>query len=368
MMTLNIRVKVFSLWSVFLIFLNSVTSGRFIYEERCMMICIWSQIILLKRIGRPLRVGLISTTLMLGCSSVASQVPCDPPRLPAPGLPQKGISAHRGGELGCPENTLGAFRRAICLGVHQIELDVRATADAKLVVAHDDHMTGTDGRTVQISQSTLAEVQGIRVGACTGDMTCEQFIPTLEKVLHIMPQNIWINIDVKKNNPQVARLVVEAVDKAQRFDQVIFGVRNDAAAAVRQLEQELGHKSWVSNMSREIFRCQYVDTTIASCDEFIQLVYLPYLLRGKPSHETINQLKQAGVRVNYSWVREKDETELRQELEDLFVRGVNFVLVDHPEAAMKAARTLGISPLVPSWKQSKSLFSCSEPPRCDNRP
>ncbi|WP_447971543.1 glycerophosphodiester phosphodiesterase [Nitrospira sp. M1] len=306
---------------------------------------------------------LASSTIWVGCASTAIPVSCDPPRAFSPDLPVRGISAHRGGVLGCPDNTLGAFQRAICLGVHQIELDVRATADAVLVVAHDNHMTGRDGQSVTISRATLAEVQALELGPCTGKRDCQQHIPTLEDVLAIMPTNIWINLDIKENDPLVARLVAETVAKLDRVDQVIFGVRAKAAPAVRRVEMESGTESWIGNMSRQLLRSQYIDTTIASCDEFIQLTSL----RGKPSQKTVDGLKHAGIHVNYSWVKEKEEDALQEKLALLFKRGVDFVLVDHAKPAMKVVERLGYSPIVPQWKEEPP-FSCSALPQCPDNP
>ncbi|GJL53868.1 MAG: hypothetical protein NPIRA02_10000 [Nitrospirales bacterium] len=310
-----------------------------------------------------LSVMFASSTLWVGCASTAIPVACDPPRSFSPDLPVHGISAHRGGVLGCPDNTLGAFQRAICLGVHQIELDVRATADAVLVVAHDNRMTGHGGQSVTISQSTLAEVQALELGPCTEKRDCQQHIPTLEDVLAIMPTNIWINLDIKENDPLVARLVAETVAKLDRVDQVIFGARAKAAPAVWQVERESGVTGWIGNMSRQLLRSQYIDTTIASCDEFIQLTFL----RGKPSRKTLDGLKQAGVHVNYSWLKEKDEEDLRDKLAPLLKRGVDFVLVDHVNPAMKIVESLGISPVVPQWK-GQPPFSCSALPQCLDNP
>ena len=96
--------------------------------------------------------------------------PLTPP--PRTDLPERGISAHRGGLLGCPENTVDAFKRAICRGVHQIELDVRATADDVIVVAHDDHVTGQD-QTLHISESTFDQVKKLNLQAmCKGEEGC----------------------------------------------------------------------------------------------------------------------------------------------------------------------------------------------------
>ncbi|WNM56335.1 hypothetical protein [Candidatus Nitrospira allomarina] len=173
-----------------------------------------------------------------------------------------------------------------------------------------------------------------------------------------MPHNIWINVDIKQNNPLVGRLVAETVAKAQRFNQIIFGAREGTAPAVRRVAGKAEEESWVANMSREIFRSQYVDTTINSCDEFIQLSFL----RGRPSVETMEQLNQAGIRVNYSWLGDEDEGELRQDLGELFARGVDFVLVDHVGQALKGACALGITPVVPHWNGT-APFTCREPPR-----
>jgi len=332
------------------------------------MKCAWIRAGSQQTAWKWLGVALASTTLWLGCASIPSPVTCELSHTPKPSLPERGISAHRGGLLECPVNTVGPFQRAICRGVHQIELDVRATADGVIVVAHDDHVTDADDHTLRISESILTEVQELRLKPCTGKVEKER-IPTLEEALAVMPQNIWINVDIKDNDPHVAKLVAETVAKVHRFDQVIFAARDKAAPAVRKVARKTGTQSWIANMSREIFRCQYIDTTITSCAEFIQLVTVPYVpfVRGKPNQSTMDRLNDAGVRVNYSWIREEDESELRRELEDLFNRGIDFVLVDHVEQAMNAADSLGVPSLIPRW-DSSSLPPGMELPRCRPTP
>ncbi len=296
-------------------------------------------------------IATLATLILLGgCAS--DPVACPLPPTPNIDLPTHGISAHRGGLLGCPGNTLGAFQRAIDRGVHQIELDVRLSSDDIVVVAHDDEITD-NARTLHISESTLQEIQELELDSCKGE-TQAQHVPTFEETLAIMPSNIWINVDMKNNDPHVATLVAENVAKAERMDQVIFSARKKAVSSVRQVAKETERQSWVSNMSRELFRSQYINATIRSCAEFIQLIEIPYLpfIRGKPSPETMARLDEAGIRVNYSWLRGSNEEELQQNLQDLFSRGVDFVLVDHVEQAMNAAESLGVSPLVSHRERS----------------
>ena len=47
------------------------------------------------------------------------------------------IIAHRGAWQSAPQNSLRAFETAIELGCDAVELDVRRTADGRLVVLHD---------------------------------------------------------------------------------------------------------------------------------------------------------------------------------------------------------------------------------------
>ncbi len=294
----------------------------------------------------------------LGCTSNPVASPLSP--FLNADLPKRGISAHRGGRLGCPINTIGAFQRSICLGVHQIELDVRATVDDVIVVSHDDLANGQD-KAFHISESTFQQLQELVLAPCQEE-TEPQRISSLEQALAIMPRNIWINVDIKNNNPHVGKLVAKIVAKTDRFNQVIFAAREEAVRPIRQVAENVGRTSWIANMDRALFRSQYVEATIQSDAKFIQLVEVPYIpfIRGIPTEATMTQLHDAGVRVNYSWLRQEHENELKKKLEHLFDRGVDFVLVDHVEQAMQAAMAIGISPLVPRWNVTS--LSKNRPP------
>ena len=53
------------------------------------------------------------------------------------------VAAHRGWSEKYPENTMEAYSAAAELGVDQIEIDVRITADGELVLIHDDKVDRT---------------------------------------------------------------------------------------------------------------------------------------------------------------------------------------------------------------------------------
>src|SRR5690242_20566049 len=100
---------------------------------------------------------------IITCSALlaAALAACGPRREPPPPYapPAALVIAHRGGAALWPENTLVAFRNAVALGADVLELDVRATADGRLVVVHDATVDRTtDGRGA-VATLTLAEVQ-----------------------------------------------------------------------------------------------------------------------------------------------------------------------------------------------------------------
>lgn len=89
--------------------------------------------------------------------------------------------AHRGASAHEPENTLVAFARARELGADGVELDVRRTADGRLVVLHNP--TLPDGR-------VLCETP-------RADVPAE--VPDLDAALDACA-GMWVNVEIK-NDP-----------------------------------------------------------------------------------------------------------------------------------------------------------------------
>src|SRR5215510_6160399 len=65
------------------------------------------------------------------------------------------VIAHRGEHLHHPENTMEAFQGAVDAGADFFELDVRTTADGKLIVMHDATVDRTTDGKGSVAQMTL---------------------------------------------------------------------------------------------------------------------------------------------------------------------------------------------------------------------
>ena len=92
------------------------------------------------------------------------------------------VIAHRGASRAEPENTIAAFERAVEMGADCVELDVRRTADDRLVVHHDPHLA--DGRVIR--ETNRAELPG--------------HVPDLADALDACA-DIAVNIEIK-NDPR----------------------------------------------------------------------------------------------------------------------------------------------------------------------
>ncbi|MFE4970805.1 glycerophosphodiester phosphodiesterase [Kitasatospora sp. NPDC056651] len=132
--------------------------------------------------------------------------------------------AHRGGDLGRPENSLAAFGAAVALGYRYLETDVHATADGVLVAFHDARLDRVTDRTGAVAELPWEVVRKARIGG-------SEPVPLLEDLLGAFP-GARFNIDVKAA-PAIGPLV-EAIRRTGAWDRVCVGGFSDSRlAAVR---------------------------------------------------------------------------------------------------------------------------------------
>ncbi|GAA2814898.1 glycerophosphodiester phosphodiesterase [Kitasatospora paracochleata] len=132
--------------------------------------------------------------------------------------------AHRGGDLGHPENSLAAFEAAVALGYRYLETDVHATADGVLVAFHDTLLDRVTDRTGAVAELPWQTVREARIGGT-------EPIPLLEELLDAFP-DVRFNVDVKA--PAAVEPLVEVVRRTDAWDRVCVGGFSDSRiAAVR---------------------------------------------------------------------------------------------------------------------------------------
>jgi glycerophosphoryl diester phosphodiesterase len=107
------------------------------------------------------------------------------------------ICGHRGSCGSAPENTLASFRRAVDDGADMVELDVRLTKDAELVVLHDRSVNRTTNGRGTLRRLTLDQIQSLDAGSWFSKKFAGEPLPTLRQVVEILPSHISLNIEVK---------------------------------------------------------------------------------------------------------------------------------------------------------------------------
>ena len=94
------------------------------------------------------------------------------------------VIAHRGDWAEVPENTLESFERAVRVGADMIELDVRRTADGRLIAYHDAEI---DGVPVNRLRHDELRAKGGRLRP-----------PLLEEVVRQLANRIALNLELKE--------------------------------------------------------------------------------------------------------------------------------------------------------------------------
>jgi glycerophosphoryl diester phosphodiesterase len=131
------------------------------------------------------------------------------------------VIAHRGASGTRPENTLVAFRRAVELGAHMIELDVQCTRDGAVVVLHDDTLDRTTDGVGPLRARTLAELAALDAGRWFDPAYSGERIPTVDAVLRAVP--IAVNVELKPTGDDgLERRTLEVVEAAGAMQRVVF--------------------------------------------------------------------------------------------------------------------------------------------------
>ncbi len=120
------------------------------------------------------------------------------------------VFAHRGVHRSLRENTLGAFRAAIDLGVDGVELDVRQTSDGALVVHHDPSIGGRP-----IGHTPADELPG--------------YVPRLDEAMAVL-RGLTVNVEIKNSRDP----------SEPTYD--------ESGAIVRRTLECLGDESWLDEV------------------------------------------------------------------------------------------------------------------------
>ena len=126
------------------------------------------------------------------------------------------IIAHRGDKTHAPENTLAAFTLAAENGADAIELDVKLTADGRVIVLHDQTVNRTTNGMGKISKLPYAAVRDLDAGAWFSEKFRGERIPTLDEVFETVSKRLYINVELTNYFTPGDGLVPKVVDLVKK--------------------------------------------------------------------------------------------------------------------------------------------------------
>ena len=220
--------------------------------------------------------------------------------------------AHRGANYFHPENTLGAFKKAIDLGFTHIETDVRASKDGVPYIFHDRTLKRLTGEDTAISELNSSDIEKIRLRGSTP-------IPKLEEILEEFPK-VFFNIDAKSWD--VVEPLAKTINHFKSFKRICIASFNDyRILELRKLIEKPVCYSTGTIRSLKIIMMLKIGITPKIVEPCIQL---PLFYRGvKTINKTIiSRLKDSQTKLHV-WGTNKEI-----HLSKLIDYGVDGIMVD----------------------------------------
>lgn len=151
--------------------------------------------------------------------------------------------AHRGSGDNWPEHSLLAYTNARKAGANAIEISVHLTMDGVWVCHHDANLKRLTGRDQLIAQSTLHELQSLRLDArqWLGPGTPLEPIPTLEETLLALDDDCFIFIEDKTGSHTEELLqVLDALPRTH--DRVVWKQASNGSG--HRIASARGYLTW----------------------------------------------------------------------------------------------------------------------------
>lgn len=137
----------------------------------------------------------------------------------------KFVVAHRGASAIAPENTIAAIEAAIDSGAKMLETDVQYSKDGIPVLWHDDNLDklGVIGKSV--ADLTYSEIEKIDAGSWFSEKFKGEKIPTLDEVLSIIKDKMYLNIEIKNQSADGGKLlqsIINITEKHSYIEKTLF--------------------------------------------------------------------------------------------------------------------------------------------------
>lgn len=205
------------------------------------------------------------------------------------------IIAHRGASNLAPENTVESAILAWQVSSDAIEIDIRVTKDNQIVAYHDDNTERIGGRKGQVNRQTLAELQDLDVGSFKGKEYRGAKIPTLEQVLHTVPANKLILLELK-SGPEIIELLRPILGTKHTFQIGLIGFDYHTMSQAKDAFPELDC-FWIVHINENINYQNWPSLIDQTIDRAVSANLDGLILKANAvvSHEFVSKSKKANL-------------------------------------------------------------------------
>jgi glycerophosphoryl diester phosphodiesterase len=251
------------------------------------------------------------------------------------------ISAHRGGPVpGFPENALPTFERSMGFGPMLLEMDLRATADGRILVLHDAELDRTTTGSGPVGEFRLEELRDLRL---LGDEGTPEgaWLPTLQEALAWAEGRAILRLDVKRGvTPEMVVAEIREAGAEARVMVIAQGL--DEVTAYQALAPELMLSFWhdpdrVGYLTEEAY-----DALVATDHDPTRFIVGLGSMNAGWSPELLERLRARGIRGMVSTFGELDRAAMEEGAWEGFCplveAGVGLLITDAVEAAARAIR------------------------------
>jgi glycerophosphoryl diester phosphodiesterase len=196
---------------------------------------------------------------------------------------------HRGAPREFPANTMRSFARAAELGCEMVECDVRCSADAVLVLAHDAAATDASGRRYEVAAHEVTALWALDLGAGEG-------VPTLTELVEwARGAGIAVMADMKVEGDNVEAAVAAALAALAPEAKIVPGAGEASRRRFREADPALHLSLSLDREAESWLRSGGFERFLAEPGTEAVTWEHPLL-----TSERIRALKEHGLRV-YAW-------------------------------------------------------------------
>ncbi len=220
------------------------------------------------------------------------------------------IVAHRGYSGRYPENTILSFKAATNTDADFVELDVRRTADKRLIVIHDRTLRRLFGVDEEVGSLKYNEICKYKIRFGDSELS----VPTLDEALSVfVGKKQHVIVEIKEGGYEQS--VISVVREADLEDRVIFASFNfGVLRRISKIDPSYPLLAISNIFTERILRCALrVGANILA------------LRKDVISREVVEICHRRGLMVNGWVINDPDEAKR------FFLMGVDIISTDFPE-------------------------------------